>query len=175
MVLSRKRQEANVKIEDLAKRLNISEFVIRYLEAGDYDGLSRTFGDNNCIYIIFNFKSIGEELGMSKNEIDDLVEKLNKEIEAAGIKLDAPVKHDNEAREINSTARRRPVKSVLPKLALVTLLFVCVLIILLSVVVPYVSRIRSGNATDKDVDFVPFIEQPWESMRTIPPQALPIP
>ena len=67
------------------------------------------------------------------------------------------------------------MKSVLPKLALVTLLFVCVLIILLSVVVPYVSRIRSGNATDKDVDFVPFIEQPWESMRTIPPQALPIP
>ena len=173
VVLARKREEANVKIEDLAKRLNINEFIIRYLESGDYEGLGRAFGKSNCIYIIFNFKSIGEELGMSKNEIDDLVEKLNREIEMAGLKLDAPVKHDDDAKEFNSTARKRPVKSVLPKLIVFTLFIVCLLIFFLAIVVPYVSKKRPG--TEKHLDFLPLVEQPWLSPRTIQPQQLPIP
>ena len=93
----------------------------------------------------------------------------------AGLKLDAPVKHDDDAKNLNSSVRRRPVKSVLPKLIVITLVVVCVLIFFLAVVVPYVSRIRSETGAAKRVDFLPLIEQPWENMRTIPPQQLPIP
>ncbi len=170
VVLARRREEANVKAEDLAKRLNINKFVIDYLESGNYDELANTFGKENCIYIVFDFKSISSELGMSKNEIDDLVEKLHKEIAAAGYTLDAPTKPD-EAEILTQTPR--PVKTVLPKLLIFTLLGICLLIFFLAVVVPYVTRSRDHK--DKHVDFLPLVEQPWNNMRAIPPQQIPIP
>ena len=109
---------------------------------------------------------------MSKNEIDDLVEKLTKEIEVAGLSLDAPVKHDDDV-IYNPIERKRPVKSVLPKLIVFTLFIICLIIFFLAVVVPYVSRIRHG--TEKRLDFLPLIEQPWRYPAAIPPQQIPVP
>ena len=173
VVLMRKREEANVKIEDLAKRLNIDPLVIRNLESGDYESLCRTYGKDNSIYIVMFFKSIGEELGMSKNEIDALVEKLYGELANTGHTFEFPLRHGDEATEVKSQGYKRPVKSILPKLIVFALFAICLLIFFLSVVVPYVSRTRTG--TEKRIDYVPLIEQPWKSPRTIKPQQLPVP
>ncbi|MBR4674031.1 MAG: helix-turn-helix domain-containing protein [Victivallales bacterium] len=173
VVLMRNREEANVKIEDLAKRLNIDPLVIRNLESGDYDSLCRTYGKDNSIYIVMFFKSIGEELGISKNEIDSLVEKLYAELATAGHPFDVPLKREDEVTEYKAQGHRRPVKSILPKLIVFALFAICLLIFFLSVVVPYVSRTRSGK--EKRIDYVPLIEQPWKSPRTIKPQQLPVP
>ncbi len=173
VVLMRNREEANVKIEDLAKRLNIDPLIIRNLESGDYDSLCRTYGKDNSIYIVMFFKSIGEELGISKNEIDSLVEKLYAELASAGHPFDVPLKREDEVTEYKTQGHRRPVKSILPKLIVFTLFALCLVIFFLSVVVPYVSRTRHG--AEKHIDYLPFIEQPWKSPSTIKPQQLPVP
>ena len=172
-VLSRTRERANVQIEDLARRLNIDSAIIQHLENGDYESLSRAYGNDNLIYIVMFFKTISEELGLSKNEIDALVERLYQELNAAGVHFDQPPQQTDEQTESARPSRPRPVKNVLPKLIVFALFLICLLIFFLSVVMPYVQRTRPG--IEKRSDYVPLLESPWKSPRQVQPQQLPVP
>ncbi len=169
------RENANVSIEDLSRRLFVQPSVIQDLENGDYQSLSRSFKDNNSIYLVATLKDICSELGVSKNQTDDMVDLYYSEIATTGLPL-----YDSKASQIPdktesadndngfSIGEKEPIIKKLPKILIFLLIVSFVVFILISVVIPYIGNSR--KQPERKIDFAPLIKP-----EKVPPIKLNVP
>ena len=155
------RENANVSIEDLSRRLFIQPSIIQDLENGDYASLSRSFKENNSIYLVSTLKDICSELGVSKNQTDDMVDLYYNEIAKSGLSFydtkttqiaDKTENTDNDGGFTISS--KEPIIKQLPKILVFLLLLSIVIFILFSVVLPF---IRRSPVQQRNLDFAPLI------------------
>ena len=156
------RENANVSIEDLARRLHITTSLVQDLENGDYESLSHSFTENNAVYIVATLKDICNELGISKNETDELVDQYYNEVSSSGYQLfdskatEIPDKTENADNDSPFNVREKePIIKKLPKLLVFLLLVFIVLFIFMSIVMPYVKVARKPQ--QHKLDFAPLI------------------
>ncbi len=156
------RENATVSIDDLSKRLHIQASIIQDLENGDYVSLSNSFKDNNAIYLVASIKDICGELGVSKNQTDELVDLYYDEIANSGLPLndakspqipDMTENADNDARF--PVGDKEPIIKKLPKIMVFLLLIFIVLFIFISIVMPYIKVVR--KPPQRKLDFAPLI------------------
>ena len=169
------RENANVSIEDLSRRLFVQPSVIQDLENGDYQSLSRSFKDNNSIYLVATLKDICSELGVSKNQTDDMVDLYYSEIATTGLPL-----YDSKASQIPdktesadndngfNIGEKEPIIKKLPKILIFLLIVSFVVFILISVVIPYIGNSR--KQPERKIDFAPLIKP-----EKVPPIKLNVP
>ena len=169
------RENANVSIDDLSKRLHIQSSIIQDLENGDYVSLSNSFKDNNAIYLVASIKDICGELGVSKNQTDELVDLYYDEIANSGLPLndakspqipDMTENADNDARI--PVGDKEPIIKKLPKIMVFLLLICIVLFIFISIVMPYIKVVR--KPPQRKLDFAPLI-----APEKVPPIRLTVP
>ena len=155
------RENANVSIEDLSRRLFIQPSIIQDLENGDYASLSHSFKENNSIYLVSTLKDICSELGISKNQTDDMVDLYYNEIANSGLSFydtknsqiaDKTENADNDGGFTVSS--KDPIIKQLPKILVFLLLISIVIFILFSVVLPF---IRKSPVQQRNLDFAPLI------------------
>lgn len=166
----RKRREATgISIADIARKLIINESVVLDIEEGDFDSLFTTFNDGG-IFIVSYFKDICGELGISKNETDELVEQLCQEMEQAGHGFgdySTPSAGDGKDKSRGGLAKT-PIAAKLPQYIIISVILICAVIIVLSVLIPYVKKV--SHVKEPELDFGPLV-QPRQSA----PLVLPVP
>lgn len=157
------RENANVSIADLCKRLSIQSSIIQDLENGDYESLSHSFKNSNSIFLVATIKDICNELGVSKNQTDELVDLYYDEVANSGLPL-------NDTRAIQIADRtenededshfpvgdKEPIIKKLPKILVFLLLLFIVLFIFVSIIMPYVKVVRKPT-TQRNLDIAPLI------------------
>lgn len=154
------REEACVKQEDLAQKLFVQVSVIKDLENGDYESLSRAYGDNS-VFVVATLKDICRELGISKNTIEELEDLCYKEIINSGhFTQDAKSQRivdrtqDGQKNSFNVNSSE-PIIKKLPQILIVTLVIVLVIFFFISVVMPYIKHTR--KEPEKKYDFAPLV------------------
>ncbi len=169
------RENANVSIEDLSRRLFVQPSVIQDLENGDYQSLSRSFKDNNSIYLVATLKDICSELGVSKNQTDDMVDLYYSEIATTGLPLydskatQIPDKTENADNDNGfNIGEKEPIIKKLPKILIFLLIVSFVVFILISVVIPYIGNSR--KQPERKIDFAPLVKP-----EKVPPIKLNVP
>ena len=156
------RKAANVSIDDLKKRLSIQSSIIEDLENGDYENLSHSFNNSNAIFLVATIKEICNELGVSKNQTDELVDIYYTEIANTGLPLNdtKPTqiadRTENESEDSSFPVNENePIIKKLPKILVFLLLIFILIFIFVSIILPYVKVAR--KPTQQKLDFAPLI------------------
>ncbi|MBQ7649404.1 MAG: helix-turn-helix domain-containing protein [Victivallales bacterium] len=161
-LLKQFRESANVSIDDLHKRLSIQSSTIQDLEDGDYESLSHSFVDSNAIFLVATIKEICNELGVTKNQTDELVDLYYEEIAKTGLPLNEtkttpiPDRTGNDDEDSRFPIEdKEPIIKKLPKIRVFLLLMSIVVFIFVSLIMPYIKGAR--KPAEHELDFAPLI------------------